>query len=305
MKFSILGPLEVRRGDEPLPLGTAKQRALLAVLLLNANEVISRDRLIDSLWGERPPESASHTLEAYVSRLRKILHADGEQVLLTRPPGYVLRVEFDDLDFQRFERLVEEGRRALAHDPPERAAALLREALSLWRGRALADIEYEPFAQAEAQRLEELRLAALEDEIEAELALGRHAAVVPRLQSLVAEHPLRERLRAQLMVALYRAAARRTRSRHIAMRESTSSISLASSRAQRCASSSKTSSPTRRTCRRRTRSPRRRRHDDGASARAPQPSPPGSSLPPDSRSALPSRHARARRQRASTVRGAG
>ena len=204
MQFSILGPLEVRRGDESLPLGTAKQRALLAVLLLHANEVISRDRLIDSLWGERPPESASHTLEAYVSRLRKILHADGEQVLLTRPPGYVLRVEFDDLDFQRFERLVEEGRRALAHDPPERAAALLREALSLWRGRALADIEYEPFAQAEAQRLEELRLAALEDEIEAELALGRHAAVVPRLQSLVAEHPLRERLRAQLMVALYR-----------------------------------------------------------------------------------------------------
>ena len=204
MQFSILGPLEVRRGDEPLPLGTAKQRALLAVLLLHANEVVSRDRLIDSLWGERPPESALHTVEAYVSRLRKVLHIDGEQVLLTRPPGYLLRVEFEELDLKRFERLVEEGRRALAHDAPERAVALLREALALWRGRALGDVEYEPFAQAEAQRLEELRLAAVEDEIEAELALGGHTAAVPRLQSLVAEHPLRERLRAQLMLALYR-----------------------------------------------------------------------------------------------------
>ncbi|MFZ1879832.1 MAG: BTAD domain-containing putative transcriptional regulator [Gaiellaceae bacterium] len=204
MQFLILGPLEVRRGDAPLPLGTAKQRALLAVLLLHANEVVSRGRLIDSLWGERPPESASHSLEAYVSRLRKILHAGGEQILVTRPPGYMLRVGFDELDLDRFERLAEEGRRALAHDPPAQAAALLREALGLWRGSALADVEYEPFAQAEAQRLEECRLAAVEDEIEAELALGRHAAAVPRLQSLVAEHPLRERLRGQLMLALYR-----------------------------------------------------------------------------------------------------
>jgi peptide/nickel transport system substrate-binding protein len=204
MQFSILGPLEVRRGDQVLPLGTAKQRALLAVLLLHANEVVSRDRLIDSLWGERPPESAPHTVEAYVSRLRKILHADGEQILLTRRPGYLLRVEFDELDLERFERLVEEGRRALGHDTPERAAALFRKALGLWRGRALADVEYEPFAQAEAERLEELRLAAIEDEIEAQLALGDHAAAVPRLRSLVAEHPLRERLRAQLMLALYR-----------------------------------------------------------------------------------------------------
>jgi peptide/nickel transport system substrate-binding protein len=204
MQFSILGPLEVRRGDTSLPLGTAKQRALLAVLLLHANEVVSRDRLIDSLWGERPPESAHHTLEAYVSRLRKVLHADGERVLLTRSPGYVLRVGFDELDLHRFERLTEEGRRALEHDMPERAAILLREALGLWRGCALADVEYEPFAQAEAERLEGLRVAAVEDEIDAELALGRHAAVVPRLQSLVAEQPLREQLRAQLMLGLYR-----------------------------------------------------------------------------------------------------
>jgi peptide/nickel transport system substrate-binding protein len=204
MQFSILGPLEVRRGDEPLPLGTAKQRALLAVLLLHANEVVSRDRLIDSLWGERPPASALHTVEAYVSRLRKILHTDGERVLLTRPPGYLLRIGFEELDVKRFERLVEEGRRALSDDAPERATALLREALGLWRGRALADVEYEPFAQAEAERLEELRLAAVEAEIEAELALGGHAAAVPRLQALVAEHPLRERLQGQLMLALYR-----------------------------------------------------------------------------------------------------
>jgi peptide/nickel transport system substrate-binding protein len=204
MEFLILGALEVRRDGESLLLGTAKQRALLAVLLLNANEVVSRDRLIDGLWGERPPESAPHTLEAYVSRLRKVLHADGEQVLLTRAPGYLLRVGFDELDVERFERLAEEGRRALAYREPERAVALLQQALGLWRGRALADIEYEPFAQAEAARLEELRLAAAEDEIEAELVLGLHVDNVRRLRSLVAEHPLRERLRAQLMLALYR-----------------------------------------------------------------------------------------------------
>jgi peptide/nickel transport system substrate-binding protein len=204
MQFLILGPLEVRRGDESLPLGTAKQRALLAVLLLHANEVVSRDRLIDSLWGERPPESANHTVEAYISRLRKVLHVDGEQVLLTRASGYLLRVDFDELDLQQFERLAEEGRRALAYEAPEPAMALLQEALRLWRGRALADVEYEAFARAEAERLEELRLATVEDEIEAELALGLHADNLRRLRSLVAEHPLRERLRAQLMLALYR-----------------------------------------------------------------------------------------------------
>jgi peptide/nickel transport system substrate-binding protein len=204
MQFLILGPLEIRRGDDSLPLGTAKQRALLAVLLLHANEVVSRDRLIDSLWGERPPESAPHTVEAYVSRLRKVLHADGEQVLLTRAPGYMLRVGFDELDLRRFERLAKEGRRALAYEAQESAVALLRQALDLWRGRALADVEYEPFAQTEAGRLEELRLGAVEDEIEAELALGLHADNLMRLRSLVAEHPSRERFRAQLMLALYR-----------------------------------------------------------------------------------------------------
>ena len=203
MRFSVLGPLEVRSGDELLPIGTAKQRALLAVLLVNANRVVSRDQLIDSLWGERPPESARGSIEAYVSRLRKVLHADGEHILVTRAPGYLLKVGFEELDLDRFERLVEEGRRSLANEEPERAAALLDEALSLWRGRPLADVEFEPFAQIEVARLEEERLGAVEDYFDAELALGHGGSLVSRVEAAVAEHPLRERLRRQLMLALY------------------------------------------------------------------------------------------------------
>jgi YVTN family beta-propeller protein len=206
MDFKLLGPLEVWDRGRPLALGGTKQRALLVILLLHANEAVSRDVLIDELWGARPPPSAPHTLETYVSRLRKTLHADrtGEPVVVTRPPGYMLRVGFGQLDLHRFERLLDEGRRALATHTPTRAATKLQEALALWRGRALADVEYEDFARVEIDRLEELRLQALEERIDAELALGRHEAVIPELESLVAQHPLRERFRGQLMLALYR-----------------------------------------------------------------------------------------------------
>jgi len=197
MEFRLLGPLEVVQRDSALAVGGGKQRALLAVLLLHANEVVSTDRLLDDLWGSSPPATAVKSIQLYVSRLRKEL---GEGRLVTRAPGYVLRVERSELDVARFEQLVGEARVAEA----ERAARKLREALALWRGRPLADLAYEPFAQAEIARLEELRLDALELRIEADLAGGRHTQLVGELEALVAEHPLRERLWMQLMLALYR-----------------------------------------------------------------------------------------------------
>jgi YVTN family beta-propeller protein len=205
MQFRILGPVEVEEDGRLLPLGSAKQRALLAILLLHANEVVSRDRLIDELRGERAPASALHSLEVYVSRLRKTLQANGgEQLLVTRAGGYLLRLEPDQLDVTCFERLLEEGRRALAAGNCERAAERLAEALALWRGPALGDLAYEPFAGPEIERLEEQRLAALEERIEAEFALGGHTAMVGELEALSGKHPLRERLHGQLMLALYR-----------------------------------------------------------------------------------------------------
>lgn len=201
MEFQILGPLEATEQGRPLPLGAHKQRALLALLLLRRGEVVSADRLIDELWGEQPPRTATKSLQVHVSHLRKAL---GDGVLETRGRGYVLQVDREQVDVERFERLLEEGREALAVGEARSAAEILRQALALWRGPALADIAYEPFAQTEIARLEELRLAALEERIEADLALGRHAELVPELEALVREHPLRERLRAQLMVALYR-----------------------------------------------------------------------------------------------------
>jgi DNA-binding SARP family transcriptional activator len=156
--FRILGPLEVRANGDRLRLGGRKQRALLAVLLLNANEVVSRDRLIDVLWGEKPPPTASHTLDAYLSRLRKALASDGdgEVRLVTLAPGYVLRIAPDQLDLTRFQRLAADGQRALDAGEPELAAAKLRQAEALWHGRPLADLEFEPFARADVQRLEQL-----------------------------------------------------------------------------------------------------------------------------------------------------
>jgi DNA-binding SARP family transcriptional activator len=199
MEFRILGPLEVADGDDVITLASAKQRGLLAILLLSANEVVSADRLIDALWGEQGPESGRTALQVLVSKLRKGLGHAGIP-LATRPPGYVMKLERDQLDLGRFERLVEE---ADASEPAV-AAGKLREALALWRGPALADLAYEEFARMAIGRLEELRLVALEKRIDADLALGRDSDVVAELEGLVAEHPLREGLRAQLMLALYR-----------------------------------------------------------------------------------------------------
>src|SRR5438874_7519983 len=200
-QFSLLGPLSVSSDGTPVALGGQKRRALLAVLLLDANNVVSRDRLIDALWGEEPPDTARNTIQVYVSQLRKLLPDD---VLETAPPGYRLILDPDAVDLFEFVRLSEEGRTALGAADAAGAAETLRAALALWRGAPLADLPWEPFAQAEIVRLEELRLAALEDRIEADLALGRHGQLVGELERLVAEQPLRERLRAQLMLALYR-----------------------------------------------------------------------------------------------------
>jgi len=203
--FGILGPLEVRADGTLVHVGGPRQRALLALLLCHANRVISRDQLLDELLGDQLTESAERMLRVQVSRLRKVL-ADGDAKprLLARPPGYLLRVEPGELDLHVFEQQVAAGRDALARGDPGRAAVLLGEAESLWRGRPLADLEFEPFARSEIQRLQAQRLATVEDRIEAQLALGQHGAVCPELGQLVAEHPLRERLRSQLMVALYR-----------------------------------------------------------------------------------------------------
>jgi DNA-binding SARP family transcriptional activator len=197
MKFGILGQLEVTADGDTLNVRGAKQSALLAVLLLNANRVVSSDRLIDALWDEGPPDTARKALQVYVSQLRKLL---GRATVVTRPPGYLLQVAQGGLDLDRFEGLVREARGA----EPETAAAKLQEALSLWRGPPLADFAYDRFARPEIARLEELRLVALEERIEADLALGRDAELVGELEALGAEHPLRERLRGQLMLALYR-----------------------------------------------------------------------------------------------------
>ena len=199
--FRVLGPLEVLDSGRSIGLGGLRQRTLLVLLLLRANEAVSRDRLIDDLWGAEPPATAANSLAALVARLRRALPAD---LLLTTQGGYELRIEPEALDLHRFERLVEEGGRALAAAEPNRAAELLRSALSLWRGPALVDFAYEAFAQPAIVRLEELRLAALESRIDADLALGRHLDLVGELQGLLLEHPLRERLRGQLMLALYR-----------------------------------------------------------------------------------------------------
>jgi DNA-binding SARP family transcriptional activator len=208
MEFRLLGPLEVVDAGRSVAMGGGKRRSLLAVLLLHPNQVVSAERLIDQLWGERPPATAAKSLHVYVSQLRKELAPAGDGanggVLLTRGNGYVARVGPGDLDTLRFEALVADGRRALAGGDPARASAKLAQAVAVWRGPPLADFAYEPFAQPEIARLEELRLVALEARIEAELALSRHAGLVGELEGLVAEHPMRERLRGQLMLALYR-----------------------------------------------------------------------------------------------------
>ena len=204
LELGILGPLQVRiGGDDPVALGGVRQRAVLAVLALNAGQVVSTDRLVDELWGESPPASAVHTVQVFVSRLRTQLAAASER-LITRPPGYVLELGVDEIDALRCERLYDGARSALAAGDAGRAAAMLADARGLWRGPPLADFTYEPFAQASIARLEELRLSCREELIDSQLALGRHAEVIADLEALVREQPFRERPRGQLMLALYR-----------------------------------------------------------------------------------------------------
>jgi len=209
IEFRILGPLEVLNAGRRIEVEGPKQRALLAILLIRANEVVSQDALIDGLWGETPPATAAKTLQAHVSRLRKTLDGDSAEpapgsLLETRGHGYLLRVEPGRLDAETFRSLLEAARVAGARGDLEQAAEGLREALALWRGAPLADFTYDAFARTEIARLEELRLAALEERVEADLRLGRHAELIAELEALVGRNPLRERLRGQLMLALYR-----------------------------------------------------------------------------------------------------
>jgi len=200
LRFRLLGRVEAFRDGVELDLGPRKQRAVLAALLLSANRVVSTEELIDDLWSDSPPSTARAALQVYIAGIRKVLANDGA-ALLTRAAGYVLEVEAGAVDVERFARLRAEAREAA---DAERRARLLHEALDLWRDAPLADLHTEPFFAAAAGRLTELRLGALEERIDADLALGRHAAVVSELDALVAAHPYRERLRAQLMLALYR-----------------------------------------------------------------------------------------------------
>jgi YVTN family beta-propeller protein len=205
LEIRLLGPVEVWLGDRRFDVRRQQQRAVLAILALKANRVVSSDELIDALWGERPPPTAPVALYGLVSGLRKLLGAEGTEAIVTTPPGYLLQLAPERIDLGRFEQLVAQGRRALDDHDPGGAAERLREALSLWHGPPMQDLAFLPFAQTESARLDELRLAATEDRIEADLARGRDGELVPELEGLVAEHPLRERPRGQLMRALYAA----------------------------------------------------------------------------------------------------
>jgi DNA-binding SARP family transcriptional activator len=200
LEVRLLGPIEVERDGEPAALGGQKPRTLFAVLALEPGRVVSVDRLVEALWPGEPPDTAAHAIQVYVSQLRKALGP----VIATRAPGYVLELDPERVDTHRFTRLAQEGRAALEGGEPESAEVALREALALWRGPALADFLYEPFAQTQIARLEELRTVVVEERIEADLALGRHVELVSELEALVQAERLRERPRAQLMLALYR-----------------------------------------------------------------------------------------------------
>ena len=207
--FGILGPLEVRRSGRAVPLGGPRQRAVLAVLLLQANRVVSADRLVEDVWAGHAPEASVTSLQTYVFHLRRALEpgrprGGAAEVLATRDRGYLLQVSRERLDAAVFEDGLTAGLAALEAGRHSQARERLGRALDLWRGPVLADLSDYAFIQAEAARLEELRLAAWEGRIEADLALGRHGAVTAELERLVADHPLRERLHGQLMLALYR-----------------------------------------------------------------------------------------------------
>ncbi len=203
MRFRILGPLEVRTGQDWAAIGASKWRSLLAVLLLSSGQLVSADRLIAELWGDDPPDSATNLLSVYVLRLRRLLDDAESRVLTTRPHGYQLRLDPDDLDSRSFEELVVQGRQVLGTGDPQRAATVLTEALGLWRGStALVDVPPSAFVTAEAGRLEELRLSAFELHAEARIGCGLQPEVIPGLRRLVSDHPLREELWALLMRAL-------------------------------------------------------------------------------------------------------
>lgn len=201
IEYRVLGPIEAVDDGKQVSLGGKRQRGVLALLLLHANEVIPASRLIDDVWAEDPPETATNILQGYVSDLRRTL---GREAIATRGRGYAIHLESGDLDLRRFERLADAGVEALDDERPDEAAEILSRALGLWRGPALADVADEPFMSLAAARLEELRFTVLEKRIDADLACGRHGEVVAELSSLVAEHPLREWFRAQHMLALYR-----------------------------------------------------------------------------------------------------
>ena len=201
MQARILGSFQLEEGGRRIPVGGVRQRAVLVSLVLHANEVVPSEQLLMDLWGEDSPPSAANSLQAAISRLRRVLPRGR---LITEASGYLLRIFPEELDVSQFEQLVSEGREALTAGAAEQAARTLRQALSLWQGPALADFRYEPFAQAEIVRLEELHLTCLEERVEADLALGLAGVLVAELRRLVSEHPVRERLRGQLMLALYR-----------------------------------------------------------------------------------------------------
>jgi len=201
MQARILGSFQLEEGGRRIPLGGVRQRAVFVGLLLRANEVVPSEQLLMDLWGEDSSPGAANSLQAAISRLRRVLPRGR---LMTEASGYLLRIFPEELDVSQFEQLVSEGRDALTAGAAEQAARTLRQALSLWQGPALADFRYEPFAQAEIVRLEELHLTCLEERIEADLVLGLTGVLVAELRRLVSEHPVRERLRGQLMLALYR-----------------------------------------------------------------------------------------------------
>jgi DNA-binding SARP family transcriptional activator len=199
--FRILGPLEVTGGGGTIVLSAEKPRTILGVLLLHPNEIVSQEQLANELWGEQKPPSAAKLVQTYIAKLRATLQS---AVIETRPPGYLLHLEEEALDAAQFRRLVSEARRRLEAGEPMHAVRRFNEALLLWRGPALADVSFESLAQDEVERLEEERIVALMDRIDCDLVLGRTDQLVPELQILVNRYPLRERPRAQLMLALYR-----------------------------------------------------------------------------------------------------
>ena len=209
LHFGILGPIEARRDGADVDLGPPKQKAVLAILLISANQVVSLDRMIEMLWVDNIPARAQGSLQAYIYNLRKVLEPgraarSQAQVLVTRSPGYVLNVEPDSFDATQFEILAGIGHRLLAQRRPAEAKEQLMKALALWRGPALAEFAFEQFAQPEAARLDEVRAVVLEDMLEAEMALGNHATLIGDITVAVGERPLRERLWSLLMLALYR-----------------------------------------------------------------------------------------------------